>query len=90
VTPQETLKAAAEYISGHGWTQDRMEGRDGSTCALGAILNACYGDEDAYGQAVARLNRHIRSHVAISDWNDAPGRTAEEVILTLKRAAEEL
>jgi hypothetical protein len=38
-----------------------------------------------------RLMDHIGTpaYGGIADWNDAPERTAEDVILTLKRAAED-
>jgi hypothetical protein len=86
---QETLKAAAEYISEHGWTQGMMREKDGSVCAAGALL-AVSGYESAGREAFTGYLYHTGGWVNVADWNDQPDRTAEEVILTLKRAAEEL
>lgn len=88
---QETLKAAAEYISEHGWTQGEMSARDGSVCAAGAIAAVSGYDN---GRSAARgafsgYLYHTEGWSSIADWNDQPDRTAEDVILTLKRAAEE-
>jgi hypothetical protein len=86
---QATLKAAAEYISEHGWTQGMMREKDGSVCAAGALL-VVSGSESAGREAFTGYLYHTGGWVNVADWNDQPDRTAEEVILTLKRAAEEL
>lgn len=42
----EVLEHAVEYIKEHGWTQNAMEGADGSVCALGGIRGALGGLQD--------------------------------------------
>lgn len=57
---------------------------------------------DVYIRAADRLGRHLRKtgevgdygnelppHLQVPEWNDRPGRTAEDVILAMKRAADE-
>ncbi|MFF8831316.1 hypothetical protein [Streptomyces sp. NPDC015131] len=74
------------------------------TCALGALRRVT-GDRGMMGgrfyEAAALLGSHLEreglipryegvvplSHIPI--WNDAPERTAEDVILAMKRAAED-
>lgn len=49
-------------------------------CLAGAIIR-CYGIRNcwsaSYGRAIDKLRKLIRKN--ISDWNDAPGRTFDEV-----------
>jgi hypothetical protein len=98
----EVLRRAAEYMSEHGWIQGRLQNENG-VCAMGAISNALrdvmhnhpYNEEGARLERIAvtmmsgYLNVGISSHVNhIPSWNDAPDRTAEDVILALKHSAD--
>lgn len=50
-----------------------------------------YTDERRFPFAADLLQNWVdpRGAYRVADWNDAPERTAEDVILALKRAAEE-
>ena len=80
----EVLNTAADIIEKQGWWQD---GRDAvGVCASNAIARA---SEIGYHPAHERFIDHIGGVKLqdIFDWNDAPGRTAAEVVETLRAAA---
>lgn len=94
MTAREVLLKASEYLTLHGWVQHKMGHLGGPCCLVGALISV-----DPYGEAreeaqqkIRRLlgikanaeNRHLRCLV---NWNDAPGRTADEVIAALRAAA---
>jgi hypothetical protein len=67
-------------------------------CTYGAIHVAAFGepvptldtidaDGDAATEAIRSLRRHLNT-TALGAWNDAPDRTAEQVITTLRSAAQ--
>lgn len=100
-TPEELLREAAKIIMRDGWTQ-KVYGNPGSGfCALGAIRYAYEEADGAYDitEAEERLAEWLRVHEpmvgarddfdAVTYWNDRLALTAEDVILGLKRAAEE-
>ena len=80
------LLAAADLLQAEGWVQGSMR-RYGGRCVVGAISDA--GCPRATAQ---QLNRAYNRALALAGtnlpfWNDAPGRTKEEVINLLRRAA---
>jgi hypothetical protein len=86
------LLDAADLIETHGLCKDALH-EGGRYCAMGAIARAaeiplC----DAYiypitqTRAAVKLLRQICSS-SIADWNDAPERTAEDVVAALRAAA---
>lgn len=83
---RKALLDAAEYIRVHGWWQNNGRSRcDRSRCAGNAIfLSGPHWEE-----AQRRFLKHLRlKHLQdIWEWNDAPSRTAEEVISALESAA---
>jgi hypothetical protein len=91
------LLRAAELIAERGWAQGGYEMEDGTLCALGAINYAAVGvpyyRRNAAGVAATQqLRRAVAQcprwfYASIDQWNDDPGRTAEEVIDTLIAAA---
>ena len=98
VTERDVLHRAADLLeSGEwGWCQGFVRNGD-NLCALGAIAVAA-GDV-----LTPRLERFSLKHSDLSwsarelfvvhneggaCWNDAPGRTREEVIAALRKAAE--
>lgn len=89
-----TLREAAEYISEHGWTQGDLSNSEGGVCALGALnCVAGIGNIRAHDAATALwdyldLRDSLTALHPVAVWNDAPERTAEDVILAMKRAAE--
>jgi hypothetical protein len=102
MAPQEVLTKAAELLesSPTAWIQNGIarnaEGaqitsnhpRACSWCALGAIAKV-QNLPDApqeYNPAAMLLAYHLK--INIVDWNDAPERTREDVIETLRKAAK--
>jgi len=91
-SPAQILADSATYIEQHGWIQGDAENRRGEVCALGAIGRVSYAPEipkdarwDLYDEAVELLSSYL--HKEIIQWNDALGRTAEDVITAMKEAA---
>jgi hypothetical protein len=99
VNVKEALQRAADHIETVGWTQrqafDRSDDRPLDACpacALGALDLACFapnyreGSLEAYREGV-QLLRDATGAIAIPEWNDAPGRTKEEVVAAFRKAA---
>lgn len=99
---RQALRAAAEYISEHGWCQGAtFEGDLGQwmalrttppACALGA-LSIGTGQGFRYemffsARKLLAKAAGLPNGSAIPSWNDHPSQTAEDVILALKQAAE--
>lgn len=91
----EVLNAAADLIERDGWCQQRFHDTLGGWCASGACLkvSGAWDGEiedddtifDASDEALDVLEKRLQSYVPT--WNDASGRTAEEVIQALRDAA---
>ena len=89
----QDLRAAADVLERDGWTQQMFcDPSTGARCVMGS-LDAVYGPRDSRGvgdpnEAIAyiRLTEVIGPRVI--QWNDAPGRTADEVIAALRAAAD--
>ena len=97
MTPSDILRAAADRIERYGWTQHES-GQDGQRmCVLMALGAACddAGDRgrnepSLWRSAKSALERHVRIGSGfVSNWNDAPGRTVDEVLAALRGAAKE-
>lgn len=79
----------ADTIDEYGWTQFRDGTPETGFCVIGAALHV---------QKVQDINcipfvRNFRTWMGIrgvSMWNDAPGRTQEEVVLNIRKFADEL
>ncbi len=86
---REMLHTAADKIKADGWCQKTLH-CDGKHCAYGALIAdiRTWSTEQnkAFGQTVSALRSLVGK--SISKWNDAPERTEEEVIATLRLAAE--
>ncbi|OII61170.1 hypothetical protein BJP40_06485 [Streptomyces sp. CC53] len=95
------LREAARIIERDGWHQGdffRDDPKTGPVCALGALRRAIASS--ASGEAVSgklyceaaglveKAASEVIPRVVLPAWNDAPERTAEDVILALKRAAD--
>lgn len=91
------LRAAADVLERDGWTQHLYVDSNGCRCAAGAILGAIQpgatsdidlssDQEERYDAAWAVLWAEVGRGVQL--WNDAPGRTAAEVIAALRAAAD--
>lgn len=88
---QDAAKAAA-YIREHGWIQGdyfvSKTDQTGACCALGAIRTTLEeaNDECLLAQAFAQ-EVGLPQTYGIHRWNDAPGRTKEEVLAVFDRIA---
>lgn len=89
----QCLLDAAERIRSRGWCQKRLCAMDGSLCLVGAIFGL---NEEAEGMLPFRKQlSEVESKARVlmedndfgPDWNDAPGRTKEEVIAALETIA---
>lgn len=97
------LRAAANVLERDGWKQDDIGSCSGPKCLAGAVNFVVTGglsvddlgdDEDTEVEfraddamrAVAGLVSE--NYIFLTRWNDAPGRTATEVIATLRAAAD--
>jgi len=93
VTTRDVLHRAADLLSEFGWCQHNLGSREqGHFCALGAINQASAdlgvpGATNSYGLAHSGAFMAFKGLGDI-DWNNAPGRTREEVIAALRAAAE--
>ena len=84
---QQTLLRAAEIIRERGLHKHGFGNHGEPRCTLGAIAEAANCLEfDSYSAAVVYLQGRVPSRSVIR-WNDAPGRTAAEVIKALTEAA---
>lgn len=83
---RDDLLSAARTLRRSGWCQRKyFDPQTGGRCAVGAIeasarFRSCL--------ACVRLSEHLGIDVnQLSSWNDAPGRTADEVIAAMEAAA---
>lgn len=85
-----TLLAAAEYIRQHGWCQNQVETHDGRVCTVGAMGKVTIHKREMDCSAAAKrfVDFNKIEPGFIGRWNDAPGRTKEEVIAALEAAAK--
>lgn len=91
---------AADALRRFGHTKDRLVDDRGAMCALGALFFAACGEGTPSLRSMlrrgslegARATQHgleARLGKKLVDWNNAPERTAEEVIATLEAYALE-
>lgn len=101
ISVKQILLDAAERLETHGWTQGVSQDKDGRCCAVGAISAVIYKNYDnflgyttnpkhhtAIIQEVFKPIHAILGEYMIIPWNDTPGRTADEVIAMIRKAAE--
>ena len=94
-TPQDVLREASRILMRDGWTQNALGVPGGPRCQLGARISASirlHAPVRVRAAADEIFEDWLRANYDTSagvHWNDAPERTAEDVILALKRAAEE-
>lgn len=91
---RRVLWKAADYIEEHGWWQGDYS-HAGHVCMIGAVgfvtgENVCNLHSKVYepNHFLHMLSQYVGTH-DVSIWNDAPERTAEEVIATLRKCALE-
>lgn len=103
MTPSDVLRAAADQIVTFGWLQGflGLVDEDAPVCAVGAVVSGSGGVFGVVeGAPILDIRQHVmdaveaaakrRSGLGIVDWNNAPGRTADEVIALLLTVADEL
>lgn len=94
--PEVVLKDAAAYIEQHGWIQGRAMNRNGEVCMVGAVGAVVGCEVFAFGwwangrdqeqemtAAIELLNQRLGTD-AVAEFNDAPGRTKDEVLRALR------
>jgi putative intracellular protease/amidase len=93
-TMADVLDWIADVIAERGLSKRDYEGPGGTVCAVGAIRVAIAGGPrtplNARQFDTYRLAHDWASDVvgnAVARWNDAPKRTADEVIAALREAA---
>ena len=94
------LRKTAEYFETRPWCQGTLQ-REDAVCLVGGVVRVARGDVDTNlvccplsddeFTAVEALRRMIAMVIgpaaSVTDWNDAPGRTVEEVRRLLREAA---
>lgn len=85
----EVLEKAHDFLDNNGWMQFASHS-NGSYCAIGAIVKGTGVLKDGLepiGVVFSYLYKVTGVH-GIIEWNDAPGRTKEEVLDALMAAAK--
>lgn len=86
---RQVLLDAADLLEREGHCKGQFY-IEGARCAVGAICGITKDAftkpmEDSVSQAIGRLCHAVGPY--IPDWNDAPDRTAAEVIATMREVA---
>lgn len=88
------LRAAAERIERDGWSQHKsgIGPAPGQCCMMVALQRECDRlSVNAWNVARTALERRVRPPGGLlSVWNDAPGRTVDEVLEALRGAASDV
>ena len=85
----EVFKRAADIIAKHGHFKGTYHGDNGESCVLGALTDALgkpWTAEDKWFPFVRDVEATAGTDYIVA-WNDAPERTAGEVIAALDAAA---
>lgn len=82
MTVEEMAARTADVIEECGWTQGTSV-RRGRVCLVQAMQRASTGP--AWSQLAARVIPLVGMSLVV--WNDAPGRTVEEVVALLRGIA---
>lgn len=82
-----------DVLNKRGWCQGDMEDLEGRVCLMGAFNKAApwvtrsYEVESFYLKVVHYLNE--RYDTSIACFNDAPGRSLEDIMMVLKEVASD-
>lgn len=84
------LAPVAEVIRRYGWTQFvYIDAQTGARCLAGAIMDVTgtfSPTNSAYWELRHEVTRRVGDDsLGVVGWNDAPGRTADEVLELLDR-----
>jgi hypothetical protein len=90
VTAAEVLRKAAEVIRERGLASGRYESESGAVCMFGAVNFVLTGHANLPSDNLApeRALKDFFGYGSVIGFNDTPGRTADEVIAALLKAAE--
>ena len=80
----EVLSGALKTLQAHGWIQGSYGDTESGLCSLGAI-DAQYPPHDVLMDAY-RMFSDVVGEPVIARWNDAEGRTFEQVESAFRRA----
>lgn len=81
-----TLNDVADFFEENNWIQGSYQDHEGGFCLVGGIGHMGCSDasqRNLFGELSQRINRHGLPMTIVA-WNDAPGRTKEEVIALLR------
>lgn len=94
LTASEVFRRAADYLEKHGWLQDDFGEIGGPCCVVGAMQavkghapGAPHRGDERWGvkREVDVLSRYLDTNP--EPWNDRNGRTKDEVVAALRKAA---
>lgn len=77
---KQTLIEVRQLLIDKGWCQHFSENDLGQYCLMGALSIVGDPNDEAY------IYLYPLTNYGVSRWNDAPGRTFEEVIALLDKA----
>jgi len=96
----DILDAAADELECNGHTKNDLGTPDGPKCVTGAVFHVTnlditdvpnvQGAFKALGDYLDLPKRHEWGGLELLEWNNAPERTAEEVIDAMRNTAKEL
>jgi hypothetical protein len=96
VSVEDVARLAAERLRVLGWQQGTYGDKCGGGMCIAGAIGSVVGHRPEWprgvigGQVMDRIGRLLlEDHVDadIVEWNDAPGRTVDEVIALLERVA---
>ena len=82
---KKDARAAADYIREHGWCQNVLES-DGRVCMYGAIERIAPEHDNRSRMLIEALRENVPEYL-IAQFNDASGRTKEEVLEVFDKIA---
>lgn len=84
MTPKEILIEAKRLLVEKGWCQNKFSNLEGNLCAMEAIVLASPSLDFRFYPF--ELMIRVINERWISDWNDHPDRTKEEVLAAFDKA----
>lgn len=85
---RQQLLEAANLLEKDGWCQHTCKNALGERCILGALGEVIKPDLGAMGTYRWMTKKlHTFIDMAVTEWNDQPGRTKAEVLALLRQTA---
>lgn len=90
------FERAIDRLERQGWVQGELGRPDGSACLVGALYFESDIELEVYGRGIQAVKNVLgfdpcdQACADVVSWNDAPGRTADEVVECLRLASKEL